>query len=106
MRLSVVLLGAASVSLVATPALADAIDGNWCRQGRQFTIEGPKITTPAGTHTEGDYRRHSFRYDVPQGEEGEGLEIRMILLNEETVQLSRGTAEGAPEVWHRCSITS
>jgi hypothetical protein len=106
MRLTAILLAAAGAGLAAGPALADAIDGNWCRQGRQFTIEGPKITTPAGTHTEGDYRRHSFSYDVPEGEDGAGVEIRMVLLDEETVQLSRGTAEGAPEVWHRCSITS
>ncbi len=97
---------AAAAAFLATPALADAIDGNWCRQGRQFTIEGPRITTPAGTTTQGDYRRHSFRYEVPPSEDGAGAEIRMMLLNEETVQLTRGSPEGAPEVWHRCQITS
>ena len=32
----------------AQSALADAIDGDWCREGKHFRIEGPSITTEGG----------------------------------------------------------
>ena len=34
---------AVGLVLTASPAWADAIDGEWCREGRHFVIEGPNI---------------------------------------------------------------
>ena len=65
--------------LSASGARADAIDGNWCAaDGRTFSIEGPKILTPGGTATTGDYTRHSFAYVVPSGEVVPGQKGRAV----------------------------
>lgn len=89
---------------------ADAIDGEWCREGRHFTIEGPKILTYGGTHMTGDYDRHGFRYTVPASELEAGAEIEMQLRGEELVELRRkppGAAQfSAVEPWRRCRVTS
>ena len=58
---------------IGSSARADVIDGNWCGpDGRVFTITGPRIVTPAGTATTGDYSRHSFAYVVPASDPGAG----------------------------------
>ena len=90
----------------ASPAFADAIDGDWCSptDARHFRIAGPNITTPAGTQTTGDYSRHAFYYVVPAGDPGAGQAIVMLLLNEEEVQLS--VDGGTPKIWRRCDLTS
>ena len=95
--------------LLATPALADAIDGDWCHQasGRRFSIRGPQIVTPGGKHMEGDYSRHWFTYVVPAPEPGTGKTIFMQLLDENTVHLRMGDASAAnPETLIRCSPTT
>jgi hypothetical protein len=95
---------ALAMALSATPALADAIDGDWCHSdGRHFSIRGPEIVTPAGTRMQGDYARHWFTYKPPVPERGAGGSIAMRLVDENTVYLSYGEAAGAPEVWLRCS---
>lgn len=89
---------------VTGPALADAIDGNWCHNdGRRFSIRGPEIVTPGGKAMEGNYSRHWFSYVVPVPEPGAGETIFMTLLNENTVQTRRGEAVSAQETWIRCS---
>lgn len=94
----------------AAPALADAIDGQWCdRTGRTFEIDGPKIVTPGGTTMTGDYTRHAFTYVVPAGEANAGQTVEMILLGEDDLDLTVGPAGGArsqPERWRRCNVTS
>jgi hypothetical protein len=88
----------------ATPALADASDGDWCQSdGRHFSIRGPDIVTPAGARMQGDYARHFFTYKPPAPERGAGGTISMRLVNENTVHLSYGEAAAAAEVWERCS---
>ncbi len=91
--------------LIATPALADAIDGDWCHSdGRRFSIRGPAIVTPGGKQMDGDYSRHAFNYVVPAPEQGAGQTIFMTLLDENHVHLRRGEALAAnPETWVRCS---
>src|SRR5262245_59125838 len=98
-------LGAAMLlTMVASAAHADAIDGNWCSSdGKVMTIEGPQIVTPGGTAATGSYSRHAFAYVVPANEQGGGTEVRLILLNEETV---RRVAGPGPEIWRRCDVTS
>ena len=82
---------AAACLVSAGGARADAIDGNWCGpEGRTLTIEGPRITTPGGTATRGDYDRHGFAYVVPPGEAGAGARVTMRLLDEDTVRLTAG----------------
>jgi hypothetical protein len=87
-------------------ARADVIDGEWCRATSHFIIDGPQIRTPGGQTVEGNYSRHAFRYRVPAPEEGAGSEITMLLLNEETLQLSRPWVAEPPEIWKRCKPTS
>jgi hypothetical protein len=92
--------------LMAAPAFADAIDGDWCHQasGRRLSIRGPQIVTPGGKQMEGDYSRHWFNYVVPAPEPGAGKTVYMQLLDEDTVHLRLGEASAAnPETWIRCS---
>jgi len=93
---------AAAALLGSSCAWADKIDGDWCfGDGRHFSIDGPRIVTPLGSHISGDYARHAFSYVVPAPEPAAGQTVRMLLLNENTVDLSLGG--GATETWHRCS---
>lgn len=92
----------------ASPACADVIDGHWCfPDGKRFSIQGPDIVTPGGSHIQGDYSRHFFTYVVPQADPDAGQTVSMALINEDTVHLRIGTtpsySSGGPaQVWHRC----
>lgn len=89
------------------PALADAIDGDWCSaDGRHLSIAGPAIVTPGGARMEGSYTRHSFIYTAPTGEPGDGQEVQMRLLSETLVQIRFGPPESPVQTWHRCSPTT
>ena len=96
------------LALVAGPAFADAIDGDWCHQAsaRRLSIRGPQIVTPGGQAMTGDYSRHAFDYVVPAPEPGAGQTVHMQLLDEYTVHLRVGETTGAPETWVRCSPTT
>jgi hypothetical protein len=103
-RFGAKLAGAAASLLFACPALADAIDGNWCHQdGRRFSIRGPEIVTPGGKTMQGNYSRHYYSYVPPPPERGAGQPINMTLMNENTVHLQYGETSGPAEVWLRCS---
>ena len=100
-RFSAALLG---LLLLAAPALADAIDGDWChKDGRRFSIRGPALVTPGGKHMEGDYSRHWFSYVVPAPEPGSGQTVFMTLMDENTVQTRLGAETAKAETWIRCS---
>jgi hypothetical protein len=99
------LIGFVVVAAAASPARADAIDGQWCLASSHFEIDGPNIRTPGGNRIVGNYDRHGFTYVVPANEAGAGTEIVMVLLNEETVRLTRGGAS-SPEIWRRCKPIS
>lgn len=97
---------ALALSTLAGPALADAIDGNWCHtDGRRFSIRGPEIVTPGGKRMEGSYSRHWFSYTVPTPEPGAGQTVYMALANENTVYLRLGeaAADKPQETWVRCA---
>jgi hypothetical protein len=95
---------ALALGLLASPAFADAIDGNWCHSdGRRFTIRGPEIVTPGGKRMEGNYSRHWFSYMAPAPEPGAGQTIFMTLADENTVHLRLGEQTSTPETWVRCS---
>lgn len=104
-------LAAAALVLAAPAAHADAIDGEWCREGRSFKIEGQRIQTYAGSTLDGIYGRHRFEYTAPASEPEAGAVIVMQLRGEEEVHLYRKPKEGGacdqpPEIWRRCRVTS
>lgn len=96
-------LAALLAMMPAHGARADVIDGDWCLDGRSLSIDGSHIVTPGGTSMTGNYDRHGFSYVVPQKEPGAGSQVRMRLINDDVMQLSRGDKPGMPEIWHRCS---
>ena len=88
-------------------AFADAIDGEWCRDGRHFRIDGPEIVTYGGNRLIGDYDRHGFRYTAPANETDAGARVEMVLRGEEMLHLFRRPKDApghdeAPEIWRRC----
>ena len=100
------MIAAGALCVAFSSARADAIDGQWCLGSSHFAIEGPNILTPGGNRIQGNYSRHGFVYVVPTNEPGAGSQIDMVLLNEETVQLTRQGQASAPEIWRRCKPTS
>ena len=104
MMLRVLLVSIAALVAGVPSAFADAIDGQWCYGSSHFEINGPNIRTPGGNDITGNYDRHGFTYVVPSNEEGAGTQIVMVLLNEETVRLTRGTS--AAETWKWCKPVS
>ena len=98
------LIGAvcAAVFGFAVHALADAIDGDWCRtDGKRMSIRGPAIVTPGGQQTTGDYSRHSFSYVIPAGEAGAGATVSIQLLSEYLAH-AREAADAPVQEWRRC----
>jgi hypothetical protein len=91
----------------ATPAAADAIDGNWCHaDGRRVSIRGPEIITPGGNRMSGNYSRHYFSYMIPANETAAGSTVYMTLLDEYTVHLKVGeqpSGSNPVEEWKRCA---
>ena len=103
--------GGTILALWSGTAFADAIDGEWCRSGRSFKIDGPEIVTYGGTRMAGDYNRHGFRYTVPANEPEVGAVIVMVLRGEEMLHLFKQPKDAAghddaPETWTRCRVTS
>jgi hypothetical protein len=91
--------------LFSTPALADAIDGDWCLAEKHLSILGPKITLPSGVSIQGDYRRHRFFYQVPAGDADAGALIYLQLHGEDNMSLYH-LKDGKPvdgQSWLRCS---
>ena len=98
MRIALVVL---ALSLAASVARADSIDGAWCKdQGQRVVIQGPNIQTAGGARIQGDYGRHDFTYVVPAGEPGAGKTVKMVLMGEQHVRVQEG--EATPVVWNRC----
>jgi hypothetical protein len=95
-------------TLIASPALADAIDGDWCGGGKHLSIKGPQITLPSGASMQGQYRRHEFAYKIPAGDVDAGQVIYMHVLSDEEMNLYhvKDNKPGAPETWKRCEVTS
>lgn len=94
---------------LANPVKADAIDGDWCfDDGRLMSIARTHVVTPGGNRIRGLYDRHAYAYTVPEGEEGAGATIYMVLANPDTIHLWMDEAsaqERKPpaEIWRRCS---
>ena len=91
--------------------MADRIDGNWCSPANAtMTIEGPRVVTPGGKVTQGDYYRHHFDYIVPEGDKEAGAHVHADLIDEDhiilTLTLPNATTSGTPETWRRCQVVS
>lgn len=100
-------LALAGSVLSSLPALADAIDGDWCYGGSHMAIEGSSIVTPDRNKVQGVYGRYRFSYVIPANEAGAGGEITMVMVRgQELVQLNRPGAKDGPEVWRRCKPIS
>jgi hypothetical protein len=99
--------GLAASAMLASPAFADAIDGDWCHGGDHMEIIGSSITTPARNKLQGNYGRYRFSYVVPANEPGAGSEINMVMIRgQELLHLTRPGKSGEPEVWRRCKPIS
>jgi hypothetical protein len=84
------------------PAVADAIDGDWCRaDGKRMSIRGPAIITPGGQQTNGDYTRHFFSYVIPSGESGAGATVTVQLLSDYLAH-ARQHPDATVQEWRRC----
>lgn len=85
------------------PVMADAIDGDWCSvQGKTLSINGPQIDTPGGNRLQGLYDRHGFIYTVPDAEPDAGKEVRMVLVDDNTIRLTVGDGASELQTWRRC----
>jgi hypothetical protein len=101
------LITIAIITCVPTPALADAIDGDWCNAKQDhLTITGPQITLPTGKSLTGQYRRHEFAYQVPAGETDAGQTIYMQLFDDYdmTSYIIQNNQPASPTNWTRCPI--
>ena len=95
--------------LFSQPVLADRIDGDWCSpEGKRLHIDGSAITIPSGAEIIGDYGRHSFRDEGPEGDPEAGQVIEMRQLSEEAMLLVRviDGVSGEPVRWSRCQAIS
>ena len=92
----------AALLVQASPGMADAIDGDWCRaDGKRMSIQGPAIVTPGGKAIHGNYTRHFFSYVVPAGEAGAGSTVSITLLSEYLAHAREGDSAPVQE-WRRC----
>jgi hypothetical protein len=93
----------ATIGVVAASdlAMADAIDGDWCSNGKRMSIRGPAITTPGGQQTSGNYTRHFFSYVIPTGETGAGSTVEIQLLGEYLAH-ARQANDPSVQEWRRC----
>lgn len=100
------------LSTSATTAHADAIDGTWCfKDGAIMSIQGQNITIPGGRSIQGNYRRHSYSYKIPKGEDNAGGVVSMNLINDDTLHVTppastNVTLGSSVQVWRRCEVTS
>jgi len=98
----------ALASLAATPALADSIDGTWCKSdGKRMEIKGSTLITPRGVTVQGDYSRHAFSYTVPTGEDEAGAQKYLRLRGETLVhEFPAEKLDATPVVWNKCELRS
>ena len=101
---------ACALAALATPALADAIDGDWCAaDGRSLSIDRQKIKTPGGVAITGDYARHEFVYRAPKQDADAGQVVYLRLFDDNdmgSVHVKDGKADGDVVMWHRCQPVS
>ncbi|MCU0819042.1 MAG: hypothetical protein MUF11_06980 [Beijerinckiaceae bacterium] len=88
---------------LASPALADSIDGKWCSEdGRRITIEGSLgLWGTAGLKISGDYLRYTYLFAMPSGEPEAGQKVEMRFRRmDQTIAVKIG--EGEAKIWRKC----
>lgn len=88
--------------VLAQPAWADSIDGEWCSPegGKRLTIDGPTLRTPGGKTIQADYRKYSVTYTAPAGDWEAGQTIDLQFVRRVGVRVTvRG---GAESIWKTC----
>lgn len=109
MRRRLKCLAAIGIAIVvaASPALADAIDGDWCNGSATMHVEFPStIRIPSGRDVTGTCGRHACQFTTPAGETNGGTDVLMKLVNEQTMELWRFPTTPTPETWTRCQPVS
>lgn len=102
-------IAALIVPLLASTALADAIDGDWCSpDGAHVRIDGPSIELGNGAKIMGKYGRHDFAYIAPQGDTEAGAEIYFRLRSDDEMRRVRDpmAMPDHADIWKRCETIS
>lgn len=98
-------LAIALLTGLTVPALADALDGDWCNAiDGKLTIDGSTIITPAGKSVEGNYSRHRFDYTPPEGDWNAGQPIVIQQYSHTLMKLSVG--DQPAREWRPCQVIS
>ncbi len=122
-RLNILAAVCATTIATAAPALADAINGDWCNGTATMHIDFPgTIRIPSGKQITGECWRHACRYTVPAGDKDAGSPVLLRLIDELTMEFyqsaasidasqagERGegiTATGPAVTWKRCQPVS
>ena len=98
-------LAVALLTCLSGPALADALDGDWCNPiDGKLTIDGSTIITPTGQSVEGNYERHRFSYTPPEGDWNAG---KPIVIQQYSYTLMKLTVGDQPaREWRPCQVIS
>ncbi len=96
-----------ALSSAAALAAAGSLDGRWCSpDGRQLTVSGLAVITPAGREVIGRYSQKAFAFVMPEREWDGGKTIWMELKTRDSVRVSVQSPhqEGPPphDLWRRC----
>jgi len=106
------IMSAACFVIVSTPAMADRIDGIWCKpnSSERMMIDGERVITPAGNEVTARYTRHAIEYDVPDGERPQGGRIHAAQLDDNRIDVARikrvQPEPPAHDIWTRCEDIS
>ncbi|MCZ8269348.1 MAG: hypothetical protein O9306_02185 [Beijerinckiaceae bacterium] len=89
--------------LLATPAVADSIDGKWCSEdGRRIIIEGSLgLWGTGGLKIAGEYLRYTYLFAMPAGEPEAGQRVEMRFRRmDQSIAVKIG--EGEARIWRKC----
>ncbi len=93
-------------------AHADSIDGRWCASdGRRLFIDKQVVIIDGSAQASGDYARHHYVFEMPQGAVMGGSTVDIVLISPNTAHVRYVSATGdelneKPELWTRCLETS
>ena len=92
--------------LVATPAWADQIIGEWCPPGGSVSliVKNYDDVSFAGQAVEARVGRHHVDFVIPAGTADAGMRFDANQLNDEQLRVTIG--EKAPEIWTPCKPVS
>jgi hypothetical protein len=100
------LLAVLALLLVATPAWADQIVGEWCPPGGSVSliVKNYDDVSFAGQAVEASVGRHHVDFVIPAGQPGAGMRFDADQLSDEEIRVTIG--EKAPEIWTPCKPVS